>query len=440
MYRLLSAIRKELLLLRRDKAGILVLFLMPAVLVVIITMVQENVLKISGESTISILLVDPGHSEIGRMIAKDLEQSGKIRLIRQRDKRPNTEEDCRQRVAAGDHQACIVMPPDLDEVFNTRAKNEARRSLAMEVEKAVAPPMLGVYFDPAVLEGFRTSLLNSLRMILAGIEIQHKVEEMGRLLPKRITEQVAEKIGPQAAELFEMEETELSWRQEELVEITAKPASQRGFAAIPTSVQQNVPAWALFGMFFIAVPMGAALLNERKSGILMRLMVMPVSFLTLLAAKVAAYVLVCFVQFGLILLMGIYLLPILGAPALVVHFMPLEISLTLLAVTLAATGYGVLLGTVCRTYEQISMFGAVSVVAAAAIGGIMVPVYAMPEFMQKISVISPLGWGLDALLDIFVRGGNIGEILPEISLLLAFFAVSLIIARRSLIQRVSEGR
>ena len=94
--------------------------------------------------------------------------------------------------------------------------------------------------------------------------------------------------------------------------------------------------------------------------------------------------------------------------------------MVVLAASLAATCYGIMLGTISRTYEQASMFGSISVVAASAIGGVMVPVYAMPEIMQKISVISPLGWGLNAFLDIFVRGGDVAAVTAELSLLLLF--------------------
>ncbi|MDX2451199.1 ABC transporter permease, partial [Desulfosarcina sp.] len=95
---------------------------------------------------------------------------------------------------------------------------------------------------------------------------------------------------------------------------------------------------------------------------------------------------------------------------------------------LAATGYGVLLGTVVDTYEQASMFGPISIVIAAAIGGIMVPVYAMPAFMQSISVVSPLAWGLNGSLDVFVRGGGLADVLPETAALTAFFGICVFIA------------
>ena len=51
MYKIGATILKELLLVFRDRAGMLVLFLMPALLVLVITLVQENVMKTMGEKS-----------------------------------------------------------------------------------------------------------------------------------------------------------------------------------------------------------------------------------------------------------------------------------------------------------------------------------------------------------------------------------------------------
>ncbi len=112
-------------------------------------------------------------------------------------------------------------------------------------------------------------------------------------------------------------------------------------------------------------------------------------------------------------------------PVLEMGTEPAAILFVVIAAALAASGYGVMLGSIAGTYEQASMFGAVSVVIAAALGGIMVPVYVMPKNMQQISNISPRAWGLNALTDIFVRQGNIKSVLKEIIYLLSFFAGTL---------------
>jgi len=210
-----------------------------------------------------------------------------------------------------------------------------------------------------------------------------------------------------------------------LIQIKEEASMGANGAILPTSTQHNVPAWALFGMFFVVVPMASTLINERRQSTLSRLLTMPVSPVTILAGKVLAYFLICIAQFSLILFIGMYVLPYLGAPELVIgkHIAPLV--LLICSSALAATGYGVMLGTLSGTYEQASMFGSISIVIAAALGGVMVPAYAMPEFMQKVSIFSPLAWGLNGFLDLFVRNGNLSDVLPNIGLMLTFFAATI---------------
>jgi ABC-2 type transport system permease protein len=68
------------------------------------------------------------------------------------------------------------------------------------------------------------------------------------------------------------------------------------------------------------------------------------------------------------------------------------------------------------------------VVIAAALGGVMVPSYVMPKVMQSIGAFSPLSWGLNAFLTVFVRGGGIRSILPEVASMLLFFILAICIA------------
>jgi ABC-2 type transport system permease protein len=68
------------------------------------------------------------------------------------------------------------------------------------------------------------------------------------------------------------------------------------------------------------------------------------------------------------------------------------------------------------------------VVVAAALGGVMVPVYMMPKAIQTISAFSPLSWGLDGFLEIFVRGEGLAAVADNALALLAFFAATLAIA------------
>jgi ABC-2 type transport system permease protein len=99
-----------------------------------------------------------------------------------------------------------------------------------------------------------------------------------------------------------------------------------------------------------------------------------------------------------------------------------------IATGLAATAYGLALGAIANTSEQAASFGSVSVIIMAALGGIWVPVFMMPAMMQKISIISPLNWGLEGFYTIFLRDGNLIDILPQAGLLLAFCGICMGVA------------
>lgn len=436
MYKLGATIVKELLLLGRDRTGLILLFLMPAVLVMVISLVQENVLK----TEVRILFVNNDRGALGKAIEKQLVEASSIIIIKEFDGRDIDEKLANEAVADGEFQFCIIIPEGTSEALQKRARKQItvsifpREKAADTKNKAdVGVPELIVYFDPVVQGVFRTAVLNALNRAIFGIETELKLRLFSEIFPERLQEKfdrAAEMFGINIAEKFNniMHGTDFDWADKQLLGIREQFASRYGFTKMPTSVQQNVPAWSVFGIFFIVVPIAGSLIREREDGTFLRMVAMPVSYFTILLGKIISYLLVGIVQFFFILLIGKLVLPLLGTPILDTGSAPIAVFLIIVSTILAATGYGIMLGTVCRTYEQASMFGPISIVIAGALGGIMVPVYAMPRVMQEISVISPLAWGINAFYDIFLREGNLGAVFPESILLLVFFIINMLAA------------
>ncbi|HLC83341.1 MAG TPA: ABC transporter permease, partial [Bacteroidia bacterium] len=194
------------------------------------------------------------------------------------------------------------------------------------------------------------------------------------------------------------------------------------------SVQHNVPAWTIFGMFFIVISMSGSIIKERDEGSYTRILTMPGSYITVLTGKISAYLLICLIQCVLMLMVGLYILPHMGLPVLIIGNSILAITVVAVSAGLAATGYGILIGTIFKTHQQASTFGAVSVVILAALGGIWVPVFVMPEYIRMMSEFSPLFWGLSAFHKLFLIGGDLQSVLPQVSKLLAFCFINLGIA------------
>jgi ABC-2 type transport system permease protein len=196
----------------------------------------------------------------------------------------------------------------------------------------------------------------------------------------------------------------------------------------PTSVQQNVPAWLVFAMFFSVVPLANTLINERQQGTLRRLRTLPISPVLPIIGKWLPYFVINQIQVVLMLLVGVYLMPLLGADSLTLGHSFAGLLLMSIALSVAALGYGILIAVTSRTTEQATTLGGVGNILLAAIGGIMVPKFIMPEAMQHLANFSPMSWGLEGFLDLFLRHGNVSDVLPEAGLLLTFGSVCTVVA------------
>jgi ABC-2 type transport system permease protein len=197
----------------------------------------------------------------------------------------------------------------------------------------------------------------------------------------------------------------------------------------PTSVQQNVSAWLVFGMFFVIAALANLFVEERRCGALARLQSLGVPNAVLLASKALPYFGVNLLQAALMMMVGAWLMPLLGGDALVfAHVKWPALVLVVAAVSAAAVSLALMLSCLVRTHAQAAAVGPVLNVLMAAIGGIMVPTFVMPSFMQALARWSPMNWGLEGLLTVLLRGGGVAAAAPQAGRLLVFAALMLALA------------
>src|SRR5690606_26977439 len=84
----------------------------------------------------------------------------------------------------------------------------------------------------------------------------------------------------------------------------------------PNAVQHNVPAWTIFAMFFIILPLVSSIMKEKEEGSIFRFHTIPASYLLQINAKLIVFVIICMIQFFLMLTIGLVFLPMLGLPVL----------------------------------------------------------------------------------------------------------------------------
>jgi len=418
MHKLLMSAYKEMLLLLRDLGGLAILFVMPLVLIITVTLIQDSSFKIVNNVKIPILFVDNDKGDLSKTIRDNLQESTLFEIVTQKNKIDLTEDITKKAVLKGEYQLAVIIPKNITiDLQRKVAQNVSNILSELGVEEdtisnkeSIPDKEIKLYFDPASQKAFKNAVMNSIDKMIANIE--------SKSIYSAFQEEFSEG-GEEEKPLFD-ESSFITFK-----EINPKEGKEHIF---PNSTQHNVPAWTLFAIFFIVIPLSINIVKEKSQGTFVRLRTNPVSYATVLGGKIITYLSVCLIQFLLMLAVGVYLFPYLGLAALEIGSSFMVLFIVALFSGLAAIGFGILLGTLAKTYEQAPPFGATAVVILAAIGGVWVPVFMMPKFMQTLSNISPMSWGLNAFYDVFLRHGGIVEVLPEIGLLFLFFIITIAIS------------
>ncbi len=376
---------KEFVLLLRDKHALAALFIMPSIFILIMSMALKDTLS-TDRVVLNYAVIDHDKTQ----------QSGQLQvflhankaLAEQKVKISNAAE---QEKALNESLQFVLSIPEGFAV-NLVAAEQSRPLLQLNVASDVMPNVL------ALFQGELATAILRLRM--------EKMEEALAPFVPEVAQQLAA----------------LDFDGSSLITIryNAMQADKR-----PTSTQQSVPSWIVFGMFFVIIPMSTVFINERRQNTLMRMNAMNISIPLLFAGKIVPYVLINQIQVWLMIGVGIFLVPLFGGDALTLGDSIAGLVMVSSGLSLAAIGTSVLIAVVAGTVEQATTVGGIINILLGAIGGIMVPKFYMPQAMQDLVNISPMSWGLEGFLDIFLRGLGAEAVLPE-SLALAGFGVGLL--------------
>lgn len=408
---------KEFLLLKRDLGGLIILFIMPLVLVITVTLIQDSTFKTISDNKIPILLVDKDNGSVSKTVFDNLEKSNLFSVVTQIDNKPITEELAKEAVYKGKFQLAIVIPKDLSVDLQAKIDQNVQNIISKmgltetdtaqaEKPKVIKEKEVKLYFDPAVQMSFKNAVMSSIDKMISQIESKSIYTTFENQLGEGTTE---------------FEQKSFITFKEIIPKINNKEVR-------PNSVQHNVPAWTLFAIFFIVIPLSINIVKEKSQGTFVRLLTNPVSNLVVIIGKTITYSAICMIQFYMMVAVAVFLFPHIGLPSLNIEGHLFLMSVVALFSGFAAIGFGILLGTVANTQEQSAPFGATSVLILAAVGGVWVPVFAMPTIMQYIAKSSPMNWGLEAFYDVLLRNVSFLEIIPRISLLFLFFIITTSIA------------
>lgn len=395
-------IAKEALLLLRDPQGLLLLFVMPVVFIVVMSLAMQDAYELGGERTERVMVHDADDTYASqRLIGGIREQLDGVQVLVADES--ITAEDLQAGIRAGHYRLALRVPEGFEDALLERSSSDGAREVAVYHAPELPAP---------VRELFTSGLEGALTQSVLIAELEGVTAMWGGAEADRLLEQMP-------------------------VVATVTPVQEGGRAQpVPNAVQQSVPAWLVFAMFFVVVPLAASFVVEREQGATWRLRQLNVHSALILGSRFPAYYAVNLVQLVLMLAVGVFLVPALGGEQLELGAQPLGLWLVATGTSVAAIGFAMLVACLTRTVIQATLLGGVAVLIMAALGGIMVPKAVMPAAMQELAQLSPMSWALEGFWDMVLRHRVWHAVMPEVLMLAAFgafcwFAASVLYNRAS---------
>jgi len=402
MYKLWATIKKDIIVLLRDKVGLMLMFTMPIILAIVITAIQNSTFELVNNNKVPLLLCNRDTGDASKQLITAINKVGMFDIKQVTNNQ--TDQQIIDRMHAKDALVAVIIPKYFSAKIIANAKNISSTALnnfgvqadtTKNATDSIDP--LTLYYHPVLQQSYRLSINGALRSSLQLVQSKQILKSLyfslnQKELPQDLENQVVN----------------------EHVPINEISISRDGSRNIPNATQHNIPAWTIFAMFFIVISLGSSIVREKLNGSFVRLKTLPTNYLVALISKQLTYLLVTMVQAACIFAIGIWLFPVIGLPKLNLPADLFGLVIVLLICGWCAVSFAIFVGVFAQTQEQANGIGAVSVVLLAAIGGILVPSFAMPSSFRLIIQLSPLHWALEAFYGLFLEGGALKDILMNI--------------------------
>ncbi len=416
LYQIYAMTVKDFKVMLKDRGAMVVLFILPVIFIFVMTSAGSGGVA-DDDQPMEILVVNDDSGELADEAIVDLNDLEGMRLIQEVDGRFLTKAAADELIVDGEYSVAVWFPEDFtDQILDAATDASAETA----VVTFIVDPALDARFLAPVQGSVVGFIERTVATAQAPVQIEAAFDQMAGSFPAQqapLVTQVGDMFvdGMVNGDDVDVFNSGVSFER----------VSPAGYEVVeyPTSEEQNVPAYTLFGVFFIMQVMATGLLKERQDGTFRRLLAAPLPRAAMLVGKVLPYYLINIVQVVLMFAVGVFVFDM----SLGNH--PFGLVLVTLAAAGASTGLGLMLASLSRTPEQAGGLAALLSVALAAIGGMFLPRFAMPEFMQTLSLLTPHAWALEGFQDVIVRGLGVTAVFNEVAALslfaLVFFAISL---------------
>jgi len=182
------------------------------------------------------------------------------------------------------------------------------------------------------------------------------------------------------------------------------------------------------GLLMMIVMMGAmtgiprAIAHEKEIGTFDGILAAPVNEISIIMGKTLAQTVRGFIQGVIVMVIAILIFGV------TIRGSILLTGCVLLLGIFSFIGLGILLTALSNNEETAMILMTVLQFPMMFLTGVFFPIQQMPWFMQWISSLVPLTYAVTAMRKVMILGAGIGDIVPEVAILIVFGAIMLLIA------------
>ena len=388
---MLKLVLKDLKIFIQDKKALMLTFLLPIALISLFAITFGGMGGGSSFSPVKMLLVNQDSSLFATELVADLDSNKMVRI------EPSTLTEAIEKVRKGDRVAALVVGQG------------AADSLANGGQLPIE-----LLYDPAAQIEYgilQQVLFSSIYQKIGNQQAKEKaIANIKRDYGYMDSVALASIISNVEAQFADNEADKQAPAIKETPVIIEDQNSNFGLI-------QAVAGTGVMMLLFSVAGMGSSLLSEKEEGTLKRLLYTPLRSSDILFGKMLSTTLIAVAQLVVMFIFGwlVFGLDIfLNLPALL---------LIILATALACASFGIFLSAISKSRKQVEAMSTIIILVMSAIGGSMMPLPIMPEFMQKLAVISVNYWSIQGFYDIFWRQLEIVDMLPKIGILISIAAI-----------------
>lgn len=403
---------KDLRLLTRDPFGLFWLLAFPLIFALFFGTIFGG--GGGGAGSMRVALVDQDGTEASGIFVAALEDSGAVKLATEIKGRHLDEESAVDSVRRGESTAAIIIPqgfgrggtlffsPETPEirVAIDPARSAEAGFLQGLIARASFERMKTLFTDPA-------SMVPEVKRVRESLAAEADIPEgqrgvLGAFFASMETFLQSVEPAPgggNGGPAFEP----VRVRKLDVARDGSRPAS-------PFEV--SFPQAMVWGLIGCAAGFAIALVQERTQGTWLRLRIAPQSRGEILAGKGLSCFATCIAAVFLMLLLGNLFFGVRIAS-------PLHLALALASCGFGFSGLMMLISTLGRTERAVAGAGWAAMMPFAMLGGAMVPLFAMPAWMQDLGSVSPVKWAVLALEGAIWRGLTLQEMLLPCGILIA---------------------